>query len=242
MGKRMVLSITLIVLFSPVAHAQRDSVFVTMSGDTVKVWNTDIPANCATRFEVGTVLSENNTFTITERDTVARKARCICTFDLFVVLPGITRPGNYSVGVYRQQLKQFGYPVDTTVFVGAAQFTIVSQAAAQISGRFYQSNCHNTPDAVETGVQLPSRIWLYQSYPNPFNPSTSIKYELPKASHVTLVVFDVLGREVSVLVNEMRGAGVHEVKCDGTGLSGGVYIYQLQAAGSVHSRKMLVIK
>jgi len=76
---------------------------------------------------------------------------------------------------------------------------------------------------------LPVRYALEQNYPNPFNPSTTIRYELPKTSHVSLSVYDVLGREVSVLVNERRDAGVYEIKFDGSGLSSGVYFYRIQA-------------
>ena len=75
---------------------------------------------------------------------------------------------------------------------------------------------------------LPKSVVLCQNYPNPFNPSTTIKYELPKSSEVRLSMYDVLGREVSVLVNEKRDAGVHEVKFDGANLASGVYFYRLQ--------------
>jgi photosystem II stability/assembly factor-like uncharacterized protein len=70
---------------------------------------------------------------------------------------------------------------------------------------------------------------LEQNYPNPFNPSTTITFELPMASVVRLSVYDILGREVSVLVDERRDAGVHEVKFDGSRLASGVYFYRLQA-------------
>jgi hypothetical protein len=83
---------------------------------------------------------------------------------------------------------------------------------------------------------------LYQNYPNPFNPSTTIKYELPKASLVTLTVFDILGREVSVLVNERRDAGVYEVKFDGQNLASGVYSYRLQAGDYVATKRLLLLK
>jgi hypothetical protein len=75
-----------------------------------------------------------------------------------------------------------------------------------------------------------------------FNPSTTIKYELPRASQVRLSVFDMLGREVSVLVNERREAGVHEVRCDGSGLSSGVYFCRLQAGGFVSTKRLLLLK
>jgi len=83
---------------------------------------------------------------------------------------------------------------------------------------------------------------LGQNYPNPFNPATTISFELPKASQVTLGVFDILGREVSVLVNERRDAGVHEVKFDGSNLASGVYIYRIQAVDYVATKRMLLMK
>jgi hypothetical protein len=75
-----------------------------------------------------------------------------------------------------------------------------------------------------------------------FNPTTTIKYGLPKSSVVRLNVFDILGREVSVLLNERRDAGVHEVKFDASGLSSGVYCYRLQAGDFVSSKRMLILK
>ena len=79
------------------------------------------------------------------------------------------------------------------------------------------------------GQELPAKVSLEQSYPNPFNPTTVVRYQLPVASEVKLVVCDMLGRVVSVLVNERRDAGVHEVKFDGANLASGVYVYRLQA-------------
>ena len=98
-----------------------------------------------------------------------------------------------------------------------------------------------------TGIQqdvhaLPSTTLLLQNYPNPFNPSTSIKFELPRTSQVSLTVFDMLGRQVSVLVNEKRDAGVYEVKFDGSGLSSGVYLYRIQAGTFVQTRKLLLLR
>jgi hypothetical protein len=88
----------------------------------------------------------------------------------------------------------------------------------------------------------PKQVSLEQNFPNPFNPSTTIKYELPSGSHVTLSVYDMLGREVSVLVNERRDAGVHEVKFDASGLSSGVYFYRLTAGSFVQTRKLLLLR
>jgi predicted esterase len=97
-------------------------------------------------------------------------------------------------------------------------------------------------DGIADAYTVPSQYRLEQNYPNPLNPSTTIKFELPKASMVRLSVFDMLGREVSVLVNERRDAGVHEVKFDGSNLASGVYFYRMKAGDFVQSRKLLLLK
>jgi hypothetical protein len=83
---------------------------------------------------------------------------------------------------------------------------------------------------------------LSQNYPNPFNPSTIINYQLPTNSHVTLKVFDVLGREVATLVNEVKSAGKYEVEFNAKLLSSGVYLYRLSAMDFVQTRKFMVIR
>ncbi|MBP1658260.1 MAG: hypothetical protein H6Q31_2861, partial [Bacteroidetes bacterium] len=92
------------------------------------------------------------------------------------------------------------------------------------------------------GGEAPSTYALAQNYPNPFNPSTTIRYELPKSSTVRLSVYDLLGREVSVLVNESRNAGVHETTYDAAGLSSGVYFVRMQAGSFVETKTLLLIR
>ena len=89
---------------------------------------------------------------------------------------------------------------------------------------------------------MPSEFELSQNYPNPFNPSTTIKYELPKSTEVRLSVYDLLGREVSILVNDRGDAGVHEVKFDAANLASGVYVYRLTAGDFVQSRTLMILK
>lgn len=102
--------------------------------------------------------------------------------------------------------------------------------------------------AVPTGIApehapaLPGSYALLQNYPNPFNPGTTIRYILPASSSVRLSVYDVLGREVSVLVNGREDAGPHEVRFDAGNLSSGVYFYRLQAGGFVEAKRMLIMK
>jgi hypothetical protein len=84
---------------------------------------------------------------------------------------------------------------------------------------------------------------LEQNYPNPFNPVTTIRYRLPVAESVTLSVYDVLGRNVAVLVNDQRqAAGVHDVHFDGENLPSGVYFYQIKTQESTRVRSMLLLK
>jgi hypothetical protein len=97
-------------------------------------------------------------------------------------------------------------------------------------------------NSISEGGEIPSEYVLRQNYPNPFNPSTTIKFELPRTSQVNLAVYDILGRQVSVLVNEKRDAGVHEVRFDGSNLASGVYFYRIQAGDFVQTRKLLLLR
>jgi hypothetical protein len=90
--------------------------------------------------------------------------------------------------------------------------------------------------------EVPAQFSLSQNYPNPFNPSTTIKFELPNTSHVSLNVYDILGREVSVLVNERKAPGSYEVKFDGSNLASGVYFYRLQTESFVDTKKLLLLR
>lgn len=96
----------------------------------------------------------------------------------------------------------------------------------------------------ELAESIPSDYTLRQNYPNPFNPTTVISYQLPVSNRVSLKVFDLLGREVATLVDGRVSAGAHQVSFDASGLSSGMYIYQLLSAdGSVSlTRKMMLIK
>jgi hypothetical protein len=97
-------------------------------------------------------------------------------------------------------------------------------------------------DVDETGGPLPGHYSLAQNFPNPFNPSTTIGYVLPRRSHVTLTVFNTLGQLVAMLVEGEMPAGSHEVKFDASRLPSGVYLYRLQAGNHIEVRKALLMK
>lgn len=95
----------------------------------------------------------------------------------------------------------------------------------------------------EEEISNPMSYRLSQNYPNPFNPSTNIEFQLPDRSLVSLVVYDLLGREVaSILNNELYSGGSHTVSFDASRLASGMYIYRLEAGAFSQSRKMLLIK
>ena len=83
---------------------------------------------------------------------------------------------------------------------------------------------------------------LASNYPNPFNPSTEIRFTLPEASAVSLIVYDVMGREVERLLDKTLGAGYHEARWDATGLPSGVYLYRIEAGAFAQTRRMTLLK
>ncbi len=96
---------------------------------------------------------------------------------------------------------------------------------------------------VEPDVPLPSAVVLLQNYPNPFNPVTTLQFRIAASDRVSLKVYDMLGREVAVVVNEFLSAGEHEYTFDGNGLAGGFYVARLVTATSfAEPRKLVLVK
>jgi hypothetical protein len=100
----------------------------------------------------------------------------------------------------------------------------------------------NGPTGIDDKTQFQLSFFLSQNYPNPFNPSTIISYQLPVSGDVTLKVYDVLGREAAVLVNEEKQPGVYEVEFDGSHLSSGIYFYTLEAGEFRDTKKLIFLK
>jgi N-acetyl-anhydromuramyl-L-alanine amidase AmpD len=94
----------------------------------------------------------------------------------------------------------------------------------------------------EPPVNVPAQFSLAQNYPNPFNPSTVISYQSPVTTQIRLSVYDLLGREVAVLVNEMKSPGVYQVQWNASTLPSGLYIYRLDAGNFSATRKALFVK
>ncbi|MFZ1518094.1 MAG: T9SS type A sorting domain-containing protein [Ignavibacteriaceae bacterium] len=106
---------------------------------------------------------------------------------------------------------------------------------------FYKSTSPFTSIGYEF-VLLRGGYFLSENYPNPFNPSTKINFQLPNAGNVTLKVFDVLGREVATLIDEYKNADSYEVEFNASNMPSGVYFYQLKAGEYIETKKMILIK
>ena len=97
-------------------------------------------------------------------------------------------------------------------------------------------------NVVEMDLNPAKGFVLEQNYPNPFNPATKIRFSIPKSSMVKLSVYNVVGEEVSVLVQGFYDAGYHEVSFNSAGLPSGVYLYKLQYEGITLMKKMLLLE
>lgn len=97
-------------------------------------------------------------------------------------------------------------------------------------------------DNAQLFIDVPKEYKLFQNYPNPFNPTTLIKVDIPKDSYVKLVIYDILGREVTRLIDEQLMAGYYDYEFNASSLSSGIYFYRLIAGDYVSIKKMLIIK
>lgn len=100
----------------------------------------------------------------------------------------------------------------------------------------------NAPTEVKESSVAPGAFVLYQNHPNPFNPTTTIKYHLPSSNEVKLTVYDILGHEVAVLVDDRQAAGTYTFRFDASQLESGFYLYKLNAGSFVQMKEMLLIK
>ena len=88
----------------------------------------------------------------------------------------------------------------------------------------------------------PTQTALFSNYPNPFNPSTTIRFSIPEATNVKVSVFDALGREITTLVNEEMNPGNYNVDFNASNLSSGIYLYRIETSNFVQVKKMILIK
>jgi hypothetical protein len=139
--------------------------------------------------------------------------------------------GNGKVeGMLRFDSFQLKYPAGSKVKSGSiyvAQLQVAKGTATSVE---------------QTSGAIPVECALEQNYPNPFNPSTTFEFRVSSFGLVSLKIFDVLGREVAALVNEVRPAGTYKLRWDASSLPSGVYFYQLRTSQFVQTKKLILTK
>ena len=137
-----------------------------------------------------------------------------------------------KIGLYQQSV----YNSHGTHLIGYSQYLI----AVRINNIFYGDSTNLTD--VQESIQTVNDFQLFQNFPNPFNPSTTINYSVPKQSNVTIVIYDVLGRKISALVNEEKSIGNYTVEFNASFLSSGIYFYQMKVNDFVDTKKMILLR
>jgi len=140
--------------------------------------------------------------------------------------------GNFGSGVSSGAVVNFGFPFET-IYPESKRFEIMNKVMHYLE---------NLTDISEEFDYHPDEFILLQNYPNPFNPETVICFNMPKEKSVTIKVYDILGKEVATLVNEIKGEGIHKLKFDASNLASGIYFCSMQAENFRQTIKMHVLK
>jgi len=194
----------------------------------------------------GIIYSTNDGQTWTQKNNGLANLECIglCINSADYIF---TTP--YNAGVFRSVDNGNSW---TSISSGLTDFNIQSLAVNSDeymfagSGYFFRSINPTTSVEYEND-QYPSNHFLSQNYPNPFNPTTTIAYKIPENEFVTIKVYDILGREVAMLVNEEKSAGSYEVEFNShsgevRNLTSGIYFYQLKTEEYSQTKKMILLK
>ena len=175
--------------------------------------------------------------------------------DAFSATLGLTKEGSsIGAGIFYSPTQHSAYSefvVNVTYFSddipdeAAIVILIANSQPAHIGSSFTLDDLSFGPattDVKEAGTGKPYSFALDQNYPNPFNPSTKIQFQIPEAQSVTLKVYNLLGQEVSTLVNEQLQGGRYRVEFDGSNLPSGTYFYRFQAGDFSEVKKMTIAK
>jgi hypothetical protein len=127
---------------------------------------------------------------------------------------------------------------------GKTDIAIVSSVAAGVDSLFVLYNLGGGTVGIQNQEieEIPTSHLLSQNFPNPFNPTTTIKFSIPEASVVILKIYNILGEEVKTLVNEFKEIGNHTTQLDASSLSSGIYLYRMKAGSFVETKKMILLR
>jgi len=182
--------------------------------------------------------------------------------DLLTTQGTLTAPDSGQTDVTLRRLQKFTVPAgETIIWENYKDGNLIQQGSFTYGGNlitipqvivFKDSSrlkVYYSPESIDDRGLLPEIFILEQNYPNPFNPDTKIQYSVPQLSNVTIKVYDVLGREIETLVNELKSTGTYEITWYAEGLPSGVYTYRLQVVSTKRQegsfsqcRKMILLK
>jgi len=153
-------------------------------------------------------------------------------------------PGTYTIGRVRWNVIGWNCTYDTIRHSGTG-LSVVYDSLTLLTNA--QWGVVNPPPCTlvelkEISGNIPTEYKLYENYPNPFNPSTTIKFDLPRESLVKITIYDIIGREVEVLVNESKEPGRYEILWDASKYSSGAYMYKIEAKDFTDVKKMILVK
>lgn len=152
----------------------------------------------------------------------------------------------YHIDKNSLKVKYWDSPSNVWSFVSNAVINLSTNTISFSTNRVatYYILTSDNVTAVNVKEPIPSAYILEQNYPNPFNPGTNINYQIPVASHVTLRVFDILGNQIAILVDEFKQAGSYNsaFSAQNSTLSSGVYFYQLTAGSFISTKKFILMK
>jgi len=158
---------------------------------------------------------------------------------------------DFDYGVVFCNLSPYDFNIsisDTLKRIKGKQDTVANNGAPVIGSFLLPKNDgiillrNNKLTGIGSEGNLPVRFALYQNYPNPFNSSTKIKYSIPNSAKVSIKVYDVLGKEVTTLMNEFQNTGTHEIEFDASKLSSGLYFYRIISGIYSETRKMILLR
>jgi len=215
--------------------------------DTADFLMTALPLDINTRFVAGDSVSVDDTCYVYHEEIAPYGFGTLTT--PYGDIKVLVLKNSYQERVYAGNQLVYNYSESLLTFIskeGHQLNVLLSENSPQsgdvvVDWMEYVRIVYNTTE-VKTDGMMPTSFKLFQNYPNPFNPTTNISYQLPTTSHVTLKVYDTLGRIVAELVNEEKSAGSYTVKFDGTKLSSGVYFYTIKAGNFSDTKKLLLAK
>ncbi len=149
---------------------------------------------------------------------------------------GSSKAAFFSFDIMSLYARDYSTTSTTEYWVGAWDNHHVSPIRLFLDWAGAELNVNDRTDAA------PQEIVLRGNYPNPFNPVTTIRYELPERTDLRLTIYDLLGREVAVLANGVQGTGIGEVRWDAANVASGIYFYRLQAGDKMITSKLVVLK